>query len=101
MKLIEALEILRAEPPAGARGFRVSLVCSFTPAHLQTFLHAHLKKALPERRVEITAGLYGDFRGNLARVEQENPDACVLVMEWSDLDPRLGLRSLGNWSPNA
>ena len=101
MKLIEALETLRTEPPSGARPFRVSLVCSFTPAHLQTFLQAHLARALPENRVQMTSGLYGDFWGNLARLQQENPDAGVLVMEWSDLDPRLGLRSLGNWSPNA
>ena len=90
MKLIEALETLRTEPPSGARPFRVSLVCSFTPAHLQTFLQAHLARALPENRVQMTSGLYGDFWGNLARLQQENPDAGVLVMEWSDLDPRLG-----------
>jgi len=101
MKLIEALEILRNESREGARPFRVSLVCSFTPAHLQTFLRANLKQALPENRIEIASGLYGDFWGNLARLERENPDAGVLVVEWSDLDPRLGLRSLGHWSPGA
>ena len=101
MKLIEALEILRKEPAAGARPFRVSLVCSFTPAHLQTFLDANLKRALPENRVEVSSGLYGVFWGNLARLEQQNPDVGVLVMEWGDLDPRLALRSLGNWSPGA
>src|SRR5271163_5081814 len=101
MKLIEALEILRNESREGARPFRVSLVCSFTPAHLQTFLRANLKQALPENRIEIASGLYGDFWGNLARLERENPDAGVLVVEWSDLDPRLGLRRLGHWSPGA
>src|SRR5271165_424140 len=101
MKLIEALEILRKETAEGAQPFHVSLVCSFTPAHLQTFLHANLKRALPDRRIEVTPGLYGDFWGNLSRLEQENPDAGVVVMEWSDLDPRLGLRSLGDWSPGA
>jgi FkbH-like protein len=101
MKLIEALEILRNKPAEGARPFRVSLVCSFTPSHLQTFLQANLQRALPHNRVEIHSGLYGDFWGNFARVDQENPDAAVLTMEWSDLDPRLGLRSLGSWAPAA
>ena len=51
MKLIEALEIVRKDTAEGAKPFRVSLVCSFTPAHLQTFLHANLKLArLPIRQ---------------------------------------------------
>jgi FkbH-like protein len=101
VKLIEALEIVRKDVPQGAKPFRVSLVCSFTPAHLQTFLHANLQLALSGHRIGITPGLYGDFWGTLSRLEQENPDAAVLVLEWSDLDPRLGLRSLGDWSPSA
>jgi FkbH-like protein len=101
MKLIEALEIVRKDTAEGAKPFRVSLVCSFTPAHLQTFLHANLKLALPDRRIAIKPGLYGDFWGSIARIEKDSPDAAVLVLEWSDLDPRLGLRSLGEWSPPA
>ena len=101
MKLLEALEIIRKPTPEDAKVFRVFLVCGFTPDHFQTFLHANLKQAHPEARIEITHGIYGDFAGNLARVAQENPDAAVLVMEWSDLDPRLGLRSLGSWAPDS
>ncbi len=100
MKLIEALEIVRKETPAEARAFRVSLVCGFTPAHLQTFLHANLKQVLPDRNVAISAGLYGDFWGTLQNAHVQNPDAIVVAMEWSDLDPRLGLRSLGSWAPD-
>ena len=101
MKLIEALELVRQDVSDGASPFRVSLVCSFTPAHLQTFLHAYLRHELPTRSIAITPGLYGDFWGTLARVENESPDAAVLLLEWSDLDPRLGLRSLGLWTPAA
>ena len=101
MKLIEALEIVRKDRAEGAKPFRVALVCSFTPAHLQTFLHANLRFALPGRHIAIKPGLYGDFWGSMARIEKDNPDAAVLVVEWSDLDPRLGLRSLGEWSPMA
>jgi FkbH-like protein len=101
MKLIEALEMVRKDTAEGAKPFRVSLVCSFTPAHLQTFLQANLKLALPDRHIAIKPGLYGDFWGSIERIGKDNPDAAVLVMEWSDLDPRLGLRSLGEWSPTA
>ena len=100
MKLIEALEIVRKDVPESAKAFRVSLACSFTPAHFQTLLHANLKLVLPGSHIVVSPGLYGDFWGNLARITQENPDAAVLVMEWSDLDPRLGLRSLGSWEPS-
>jgi FkbH-like protein len=101
MKLIEALEIVRKDVPEGAKAFRVSLACSFTPAHFQTLLHANLRLVLPGSHIVVSPGLYGDFWGNLARIAQENPDVAVLLMEWNDLDPRLGLRSLGSWEPNA
>src|ERR1700722_10559461 len=99
MKLIEALEIVRKDTAEGAKPFRVSLVCSFTPAHLQTFLHANLKLALPDRHIVIKPGLYGNFWGSMGAIEKDNPDAPVLVLEWRDLDPRLGLRRLRDWSP--
>lgn len=101
MKLIEALEIIRQNPRAESQRFRASLVCGFTPLHLQTFLQANLVVSLPERRIELQTGLYGDFWGNLDRLDNSDSDVGVIVMEWSDLDPRLGLRSLGSWAPDA
>lgn len=99
MKLIEALEIIRQHPRAELRPFRIALVCSFSPLHLQTFLQAFLLGAMPDRRIEVQTGLYGDFWGNLTRLDKESLDAAILTLEWSDLDPRLGLRSLGSWAP--
>ena len=101
MKLIEAMEILRTELPADAPAFRVSLVIGFSPLHLQTFLNAELRKALPKMRCEISVGIYGDFWGNLKQVEGNDADVCTIVMEWADLDPRLGMRNLGSWAPDA
>ncbi len=100
MKLIEALAMIRDQPRLEQHAFRVSLVCGFTPLHLQTFLQASLLKAMPDRRIELQTGLYGDFWGNLAALEKENPDVALLALEWSDLEPRLGLRSLGSWAPD-
>ena len=100
MKLIEALNILRRAPSESAEKFVVSLVCGFTPLHLETLLAAQLQRLEPERRIKISTGLYGDFMGNLERVAESGPDAAAVAMEWQDLDPRLGVRSLGGWLPD-
>ena len=99
MKLIEALEILRKAPSADSQRLRINLVCGFMPLHFATFLEAHLRLALPDRRIEITSGLYGDFWGNLERLESAENGVAIVALEWGDLDPRLGLRSLGSWAP--
>lgn len=97
MKLIDALEILKRPPHSEARVFNVLLACGFTPLHLQTFLAAHLRLLLPDQRVLVETGLFGDLVGNIERRESENFDAVALVIEWADLDPRLSARNSGNW----
>jgi FkbH-like protein len=99
MKLIEALEILRGEHPVPGQPLQVSLITGFTPLHFQTFLAAHLRILFFGRQANMTQGLYGNFWGSLAQLSQSSPDAAVILMEWSDLDPRLGLRNLGSWAP--
>src|SRR5262249_5870316 len=98
MKLIEALEILKRGPGPDAEMDRVFLAVGCEPLHLETFLKAQLSLARPGRRITCTTGLYGDL---VRAIEQAPADvhqvACVI--EWSDLDPRLGLRSLGGWQP--
>src|SRR6185295_13538330 len=42
---------------------------------------------------------FGDLRGNLAQLAKSSAHAGAVVIEWSDLDPRLGLRRLGGWGP--
>jgi FkbH-like protein len=100
MKLIEALEILRTEPSEPTETFRGFLACGFSPLHLQTFLGAHLRLSLPDRKTEIVSGLYGDFWGNLDRVQNSDTDAGFVIVEWNDFDARLGFRSLGGWEPS-
>jgi FkbH-like protein len=99
MKLIEALKILNGCPAKDAPPLSVGLVCGFTPLHLQTFLAAHLQLQFPDRKIQVHGGLYGDFVGNLERVEKSADHAVAVVIEWQDLDPRLGIRSLGGWTP--
>lgn len=99
MKLIEALDVLKPTR-RGSAGLEVSLACGFSPLHFQTFLNAHLQTLFPQSCVEIKSGLFGDLAGNIERLVTASAPAAV-VIEWSDLDPRLSLRRLGGWSPQS
>jgi FkbH-like protein len=97
MKLIEALKIAQQPAADAAPSLRVLLACGFTPLHLQTFLTAHLRSQRPNVQLEIRTGLFGDVVGNIERLDPSNIDVVVVTLEWADLDPRLGIRSLGGW----
>jgi FkbH-like protein len=78
--LIAAARVGRGDP------YRLHLCCGFEPLHLITFLKARMG-----RPVELSTGLFGDFTGNLERaIAGGGPIAAVI--EWPDVDPRLGLR---------
>jgi FkbH-like protein len=97
VKLIDALAVIRRPLPGNAPLLRVSLACGFTPLHFETFLTAALRERSPGERVEMTTGLFGDLAGNIEGVRPAGCDALVAVMEWQDLDLRLGVRNLGGW----
>lgn len=98
MRFTDSLKILRAQDPA-LPAFRILLACGSTPIHLQSFLAAHVQERMSGRRVAVTPGAYGDCVGTLARGDLDQFDACAVVLEWSDLDARLGFRRLGGWGP--
>ncbi|MGA9587842.1 MAG: HAD-IIIC family phosphatase [Terracidiphilus sp.] len=58
---------------------------------------AHLHAQRPDVRAEIRTGLFGDLVGNIERVDLSSIDVLAVMLEWADLDPRLGIRSLGGW----
>ncbi len=96
MKLSEALTIVnKSRKKTDFRRF--FLVCGFTPLHLKTFLAAHLQCAVADARVEIVTGVYEDIPGALTGIPVGSE--AVVVLEWPDLDPRLGFRRLGGWGP--
>jgi len=99
MKLAEALRIVQATPPPEAEKFSVYLACGIFPLHMSTFLAAQLRQRLTNRAIEISTGLFGDLPGNLRTLQESPADAGAVVIEWSDFDPRLGLRRLGGWGP--
>jgi FkbH-like protein len=99
MKLLEALKLIQHNPGLESENLDVFLACGFAPLHLQTFLCAHLRQFLPECRISVHIGLFGDCLGNVERALRSRFDAVAGVLEWDDLDPRLGLRQLGGWGP--
>jgi FkbH-like protein len=100
MKLNQALEVINAR--RDSEGVRVHyMACGFEPLHLTTLLTAHLLERLPEGKIEIQSGVYGDLRGNIESAARSAAVACSVVLEWSDIDPRLGMRSSGGWSSEA
>jgi FkbH-like protein len=100
VKLVEALEVLKRNPPTESAALEVQLACGFTPLHFLTFLGAHLRGAFPDHRVSIPTGTFGDLPGNLERLRELQNGTVVAVLEWPDFDPRLGIRILGGWKPN-
>jgi FkbH-like protein len=96
VKITEALKIQQSAR-ADAAPFAVDLICGFTPLHLQTLIGAHLQKRLPDRRVTVHAGLFGDVAGTLEACSRKTQHAIAIALEWQDLDARLGYRGAGKW----
>jgi FkbH-like protein len=97
MKLCDALNLLR-EIPVGTGSNVLWLACGFTPLHLKPLLAAEIWQR-SHKKAELLSGLYGDLLGSLRTAGKSGADIIVCLIEWFDLDPRLGLRSLGGWRP--
>jgi FkbH-like protein len=95
MRLLEALEIAKRPVFETMSTRNMFLLCGFTPLHLETFLRAHLREYSPLSGVDIKTGVYGDLPGNLERLVLAGGSEACVVVEWNDLDQRLGIRSLG------
>ena len=98
--ITEALKIIQGAP-ADKPPFFVTLACGFTPLHVQTFLAARLQQALPDRKVVVTTGLFGNLAGTVEGIKDPAIDGLAIVLEWPDLDARLDFRSAGAWGSNA
>ncbi|HEX4032104.1 MAG TPA: HAD-IIIC family phosphatase [Terracidiphilus sp.] len=100
MKLIEALNIINSMQRREGSTLRCALATGFTPLHLKTFLAAELGLVFADRNIEITDGLYGDLCGNINWLTKSEYELGIVLIEWPDLDPRLGLRNTARWSAN-
>lgn len=99
MKLVEALQAARSAEEGEGEGRRVFLAVGFEPLHLRTFLLAKLGQRLTVRPLAVDCGYYGSLVDNIARAAAEGYEDIIVQLEWDDLDPRLGWRALGGWSP--
>ena len=100
MRLVEALKILNGGKGREHQSFSCFLATGMNPLHLKTFLAAELSLLYPDQKIEVASELYDDFLGNLDRLATREVDSGVILMEWADLDPRLGIRTVGAWSPS-
>lgn len=93
LNLRDALGLITEEAGTDrAADYVIGLACSFTPLHLETFMKAYVCQRRPATSVRIETGIYGDLAGGLDRIGEAQARACVAVVEWPDLDPRLGCR---------
>lgn len=100
MKLVDALKAVKRMQQREGAILRCGVAAGFNPLHLKTFLAAELSEAFAARTIEVSDGLYGDLAGNIARLASGDFDYGFVLIEWPDLDPRLGLRSTARWSAN-
>ena len=88
----QALRMTAGAAADGTDATRDIFLCtSFTASHLTTLLAAyHLREHSTAAAVQV--GGYGDLADNLARGLTSGADVVLALVEWQDLDPRLGRR---------
>jgi FkbH-like protein len=99
--LLEALEIIKKNRMMHQEKILAgALYSGIASLHLKTFFHSFLCDLSPNHRITLREGRYGDLLGSLLELLSEDVDLefVAIVMEWEDLDLRLGLRSLQGWS---
>lgn len=97
MTLNQALTVINSRREIPKSG-TYHLACGFEALHMVTLFRAHLLEQGPGQNVEVQQGIYGDLRGNIETAAGSEAIGTAVVVEWSDIDPRLGLRSSGGWS---
>src|SRR5260370_2839874 len=98
MRLSEALRIPQQPVAPNSRTRRIHLACGFTPLHLETFVKAHARLRFPGDAVDVVTGLFGDLEGTLRRSAREPAEGAEVVIDWRDLNERLGLRAWSGWN---
>jgi FkbH-like protein len=96
MKLAEAIKLASTRQDAACPPQEIALACGFEALHLKTFLLARACRRFPARNVTLSVGLYGSLMETLKNLSENPPSAVAVVLEWSDLDPRLGFRASAN-----
>lgn len=91
----EAVRVVQAGPtdpdPSGT-DVTVSLAASFTPLHLEALLGAYVQRLFPDRPVRVDTAAYGDLANGIDAITTREASAGAVIIEWQDVDPRLGRR---------
>jgi FkbH-like protein len=98
MKLIDALNVLKGMKQRQGETLKCFLATGFNCLHLKSFLAAELALFFKDQAIEILDGIYGDIFGNISRLAKAGAEIGIILIEWTDLDPRLGIRSTARWS---
>ncbi|MEZ4456883.1 MAG: hypothetical protein R2882_10090 [Gemmatimonadales bacterium] len=61
MSLAASIRAVRSRSPDRPLIGRLALAAGFTPDHLAVFLQAALLDRLPQHRIEVDTGLFGDL----------------------------------------
>ena len=94
MQLREALKLAAVAKKNEAR--KVSLLCSFEPLHLKTFLQAHLSRRFPEGAPRVETFGYDQLRSALTATSTTlRHFPAFLCLSWEDLHPALSWRGRG------
>jgi hypothetical protein len=93
----DSLARARAAQSRAGETFTLCLLCGFTPLALRVQLVAAVADLLPSRRIECATSTIDEL------LEGRIPPAhgVAVACEWSDLDPRLGVRRAGGWGGDA
>ena len=95
MKLADALKLAKAPQNKQGQSVEFSVACGAEPLHLETFLIAQARAAFPDSKIAIRFGLFGDLFETLYQFSTSPSAPAAVVVEWSDLDQRLGYRASG------
>ena len=92
MLIKDAVHLVKSATLSASRN--VSLVCSFEPLHLHTYLQAHLAERFPAGTPGVVTFGYDQLRTALAATSDSLRSAPVLFcVSWSDLHPALSWRT--------
>lgn len=101
MTLGQALALSNRSGKSSSR-HKALLACGFQALHLATFLKAHFAVRFPLQGLDIETGVYNDLHGTLVSAAAgSDAQETIIVIEWADLDPRLGIRGAGAYGPSA
>lgn len=96
MRLQDAIRLATRTPDPETPRRKIRLLCGFTPSYVEVFVKACAADRLAAA-IEIETGLFGDLLNSIEQASAKASCESAVVVEWADIDPRLGFRHSGGW----